>query len=151
MPIIIIFIIFVIPFIEIATFIEIGGKIGAINTIILTIITGAVGIFLIKQQGLENISKIQNQINSDEFPFEGIFEGFIIMIAGFMLLIPGFITDIVGAVLFIPFTRKILYKISKNRQKEVIKEEYSSKHIFEINSNEEKTIDAEYKKLDEDK
>ena len=142
--------IFVMPFIEIAAFIEIGGKIGVGNTIILTILTGIIGIILIQQQGLENLNKIRRQINSDEFPFEGIFEGFLILIAGILLLIPGFVTDAIGGVLFIPFVRRLLYKITKNNNKDIIKEEYSSKNMFEINNKSDKTIDASYKKIDDD-
>ena len=152
MPFLIIFALLLMPFLEIGVFVQVGNHIGAGNTILLSLLTGIIGIFMIRTQGLHNISKIRNQINHQEAPFEGVFEGIIILIAGFFLIIPGFVTDSIGLILFIPFARKIIYSILTAHQKTIIREEYSSKNIFEEQKRyKDQVIDADYKDISNNK
>ena len=97
-----------IPAIEIFFMIKIGGKIGALNTILLIFITAIVGIYFAKLEGLKTIrsgiiSSYQNKI-----PLYEMVSGASIAIAAILLIIPGFFTDTIGFLLLIPITRKIL-------------------------------------------
>ncbi len=103
--------IIVIPLIEIYLMIEIGGVIGALNTIFIIFFTAITGIYFAKLEGLNTIRSALNQIKKDEIPVNEIISGATLAFAALLLIIPGFLTDIIGFLLIIPFTRKKLIKI----------------------------------------
>lgn len=95
-----------IPVIEIALFIEIGGSIGLWPTIGLIILTAIIGATLVRQQGFAAMAKLQESIAREEDPRGPLAEGVMILMAGFMLLTPGFFTDTVGFLLLLPPVRQ---------------------------------------------
>lgn len=97
-----------IPFIEIYTFIEVGGEIGAGKTIALCILTAFIGIILIKIQGVQALMGAQSSLRAGLMPIEELFSGFCLIIAAIFLLIPGFVTDFMGFLLLIPPFRAFL-------------------------------------------
>ncbi len=105
------FIIIGIPLIEIYLMIEIGGVIGALNTIFLIFLTAITGIYFAQLEGLNTMRSAFNQIRKDEIPVYEIISGATLAFASLLLIIPGFLTDIIGFLLIIPFTRKKLIKI----------------------------------------
>ena len=114
----ILFLIILIPVIEIYLFIEIGSQIGAFNTISLIFITAVVGVYYAKYEGLNTFKSGFAQFLKNEIPTYEIISGAAIAFAAILLIIPGFATDLVGFLLIIPFTRKIILnqfsqKISK--------------------------------------
>ena len=111
--------IILIPVIEIYLFIKIGSQIGAFNTISLIFITAIMGIYYAKYEGLNTFKSGFAQFLKNEIPTYEIISGAAIAFAAILLIIPGFATDLVGFLLIIPFTRKIILnqfsqKISKN-------------------------------------
>lgn len=97
-----------IPLIEIFVFIQVGGEIGALNTIIITIVSAVIGVALIRVQGLGVLMRARTALDKRESPVTEIFEGFFLAIAGLFLLIPGFVTDTIGLLLLIPPLRRTL-------------------------------------------
>lgn len=95
----------IIPAGEIGILLFSGRTIGIIPTILLIILTGVIGAYLAKQQGLETIRKAQEQIRHGRMPGDTILDGICILIGGTLLLTPGFITDLVGFLLLAPPTR----------------------------------------------
>lgn len=106
MPFLIIFIL--IPLAEVYAFINVGEKIGALDTLLLCVLTAAIGGFIVRHQGLETLFKAQKNLQSGHLPLEALFDGFCLVIAGALLLTPGFVTDTVGFILLIPPFRLIL-------------------------------------------
>lgn len=102
MPLLFLAVLIGIPVLEIYTFIEVGGEIGALNTIILTILTAVLGMALLRHQGLSTLMRAQEKIQKGETPIKEVLSGFLLAIAGLFLLIPGFATDTVGFLLFLP-------------------------------------------------
>ena len=49
------------PFIEIYTLISVGGSIGAFNSVLLIIITGVLGLFLLRNQGLKTLLNLRSR------------------------------------------------------------------------------------------
>jgi UPF0716 protein FxsA len=133
--------IIVIPLIEIYLMIEIGGVIGALNTIFIIFFTAITGIYFAKLEGLNTIRSALNQIKKDEIPVNEIISGATLALAALLLIIPGFLTDIIGFLLIIPFTRKKLIKIispkfdTKETKKKIIEGESE-----EINPNNDNSI-----------
>ena len=106
-----------IPIIEILLFIKIGENIGALNTILLIIFTAIVGVYFARIEGIRTIKSGLINIYQNKLPIYEILSGASIAIAALFLIIPGFFTDIVGFLLLIPFTRKMLLNpIIKNNQ-----------------------------------
>ena len=106
----ILFLIFI-PLIEIFFMIKIGTVIGAFNTILATLLTAAVGLYFVRLQGISTLFSAANSIRNNQEPLKEIFNGFCLMIAAILLIIPGFFTDLIGALLLIPFSRNIILKI----------------------------------------
>lgn len=107
-----IFLIFlIIPLIEVFVLFKIGSIIGFGYTILLTIITAALGAHLAKSQGLSVWFDMQSQLNSGIMPTKKIIEGVLLLIAAIMLLTPGILTDIIGFAFLAPKTRHFFVPI----------------------------------------
>lgn len=92
----------VLPVIEIALFAAVGDEIGALNTVLLCLGSGAVGVFLVQSQGFKSLQSIQNSMNGGTLPVDEIFRGVCVFVAGMLLILPGFFTDMVAVFLLIP-------------------------------------------------
>ena len=99
-----------IPLIEIYLLIKVGGVIGAFNTIFLIFFTAITGIYFARLAGLSALRSGFNQLIKNEIPIYEIISGAALAFAALLLIIPGFLTDIIGFLLIIPITRKILIK-----------------------------------------
>jgi UPF0716 protein FxsA len=104
----------IIPAIEIYLLINIGGALGAVNTLIIVITTGIVGATLAKSQGLAIINKIQKDIGAGQLPADQIIHGLLVFGGGLLLLTPGFLTDILGLSMVFPGTRHLIVIFAKS-------------------------------------
>ena len=100
-----------IPIVEMWVLIEVGSAIGALSTIGLVFLTAAVGLALLRQQGINTLLKVNARMERGEVPAGEILEGVMLAVGGAMLLTPGFITDVIGFCCLLPFTRKALVAI----------------------------------------
>ncbi len=100
--------IIVVPALEIWLLITAGKLIGAIPTIMLIILTGVLGAWLAKYQGVTALKSAQQKMNSGQMPGDVIIDGLCILIGGVVLLTPGFITDAIGFALLLPPTRNLI-------------------------------------------
>ncbi|RFA35003.1 membrane protein FxsA [Virgibacillus dokdonensis] len=98
---------FILSALEIGVFIWIGGWIGPWWVVGLVLLTGGVGFYLAKQQGIETWNRAQVSMQRGEAPTSYIIDGICILIGAVLLVTPGFISDIVGFLLVIPMTRKL--------------------------------------------
>ena len=110
--------------------IKIGGKIGALNTVSLIFLTAIVGVYFAKMQGIRTIRSGIKNLYKNEMPIYEIVSGASIAAAALLLIVPGFFTDVIGFLLLIPLTRKILISF------------YVKKKKVKINHN-DKTLDGE--------
>ena len=120
-----------IPLIEIYLFIKIGSYIGAFNTVSLILITAIVGIIYARYEGFHTLRSGMSQLIKNEIPVYEIISGAALAFAALLLILPGFFTDTIGFLLLIPFTRKILLKLT-------LKNEHKAK-----GEDQNKTIDGE--------
>ena len=98
-------------------FIKIRENIGALNTILLIIFTAIVGVYFARIQGISTIKSGFINLYQNRLPIFEILSGASIAVAAIFLIIPGFLTDIVGFLLLIPLTRRILLSpIIKNQK-----------------------------------
>ena len=128
-----------IPLVEIYLFIKVGSQIGALNTILLIIITAVVGIWYARYEGFNTLRSGMSQLVKNELPLYEIVSGAAIAFAALLLILPGFATDIVGILLVFPITRKII--LSKYSKK------FSSKR--KNNFKEKNFIEGEYEDVED--
>lgn len=103
----------VVPAIELWGLISIGKVIGGWNTVALVILTGAVGAWLAKQQGLQVLRTVQFQLSRGQMPTETLMDGALVLAGGVMLMSPGFFSDVIGLLFLIPYTRLIVRHLLK--------------------------------------
>ena len=126
------FILFIaLPALEIFLFIKIGGQVGALNTVALIFLTAIIGVYFAKLQGIQTLKSGMVNLYQNKIPIYEIMSGASIAIAALLLIIPGFFTDLIGFLLLIPFSRKIIFSL-------VLKNKPQAK----MNS-EDETIDGE--------
>ena len=94
-----------IPMIELYLLIQIGAAIGAVNTLLLVILTGAAGAYLARLQGLQTMFRVRDRLQNGEMPAEDLLDAMLIFAAGVVLLTPGLLTDIAGLLILLPATR----------------------------------------------
>ena len=99
-----------VPLIEIYLFIQIGGQIGAFNTILIIMLTAVIGIFFVRLQGLSTLRSGVTQLYRNQIPIYELISGAALALAALLLIIPGFATDIFGFLLVMPFTRNIIFR-----------------------------------------
>ena len=126
-----------VPIIEIYLFIKIGAQIGAFNTILLIFITAVTGIFYARYEGLNTLRAGFTQMIKNETPTYEIISGAAIAFGALLLIIPGFATDLVGFLIILPITRRLIFgKISSK-----LKNEKTKKNNF---------IDGEFEDIEDD-
>ena len=97
-----------VPVAELGVLLFSGQTIGVWPTLILLIVTGLLGSYLAKKQGINTIRKVQEQIQFGRAPGNEILDGLCVLFGGILLLSPGFLTDILGLILLLPFTRTLI-------------------------------------------
>ena len=107
-------IILFVPLVEIYLFIQIGGQIGAFNTIIIILLTAVVGVYFVRLQGLSTLKSGVTQLYKNQIPVYEMISGAALAFAALLLIIPGFATDFVGFLIIFPPTRFLLFKKFKN-------------------------------------
>ena len=134
--------IILIPVIEIYLFIKIGSQIGALNTILLIFVTAFIGVYYAKYEGLNTIRSGFSQLIKNEIPAYEIISGAAIAFAALLLILTGFASDMLGFLLIVPFTRKlILGKISnKFKKKQDKKKDFIEGEFKDIEEEDDKKI-----------
>lgn len=103
------FLLLALPILEIATFIYVGQWLGVWQTVGLVILSALLGVTILRYQGLGALRKIDKDLRRAQPPAGGIIDGFMIVIAAFLLIIPGFLTDLLGLLLIIPAVRRLVW------------------------------------------
>ena len=96
-----------VPFVEIYILIKIGSYIGALNTVVVVILTGLLGALLARYQGLQTALRVRESLQRGEIPGSEMLDALLILLAGIVLLTPGFLTDAAGIMLLVPRTRSL--------------------------------------------
>jgi UPF0716 protein FxsA len=95
----------IVPLVELFILIKIGGHIGALNTILLVILTALLGALLVHMEGLRTLRQIQSSLSQGQIPAEELIDGVLIFAGGILLLTPGVLTDLCALILLFPYTR----------------------------------------------
>ena len=104
-----------VPVIEIALFIQVGGAIGMWPTLGIVVLTAFLGTWLVRTQGRMAMSQLRSSFSDLNDPTEPLAHGAMILVAGALLLTPGFFTDAVGFALLMPPVRVAVFRYIRAR------------------------------------
>ncbi|QKY20579.1 membrane protein FxsA [Halolamina sp. CBA1230] len=94
-----------IPLADAFLLVLIGNEIGLVPTVLLVVLTGLIGMLLVRAEGRHTLARIQEKAARGEPPTDELLDGALLIAAGAFLLTPGVVTDALGFLLTIPPTR----------------------------------------------
>ena len=104
-----------VPLIEIALFIQVGGWIGLWPTLAIVVLTAVAGTVLVRSQGAAVLARLRSSFETLRDPTEPLAHGAMILFSGALLLTPGFFTDTVGFLLLVPAVRAWVLREASRR------------------------------------
>ncbi len=104
-----------VPIIEIALFIQVGGLIGLWPTLAIVVLTAVLGTVLVRTQGRTALANLQRSFAELDDPTEPLAHGAMILLSGVLLLTPGFFTDAIGFALLVPGIRVAVFRYLKSK------------------------------------
>ena len=74
----------------------------------LVILTGVVGAWLARREGLRCWRAVHERLHAGQLPTDSLLDGLLILVAGALLITPGIITDLVGFFLLVQPCRRLM-------------------------------------------
>ena len=103
------------PIVEIALFVQIGGAIGVGVTILWVLASAALGLWILRRQGMAATADLQRALAEFRDPARPLVHGALVMLGGGLLVLPGFLTDALGLLLLVPPVRSLLLRGLRRR------------------------------------
>ncbi len=103
------------PFLEIVGFVIAGQELGVLRTLGLVLLSGFVGVLLIRQGGLNVLGRVRTELDAGRDPGRSLVKGFVFVLAGFLLLVPGFLSDLLALALLLPPVRDLAWRRLRTR------------------------------------
>ncbi|QCS43945.1 FxsA family protein [Natrinema versiforme] len=103
-----IFALLLIPFLDavlLAVVVTQFGFLSWVGMILLVVLTGLIGMLLVRAEGRRTIRKMQRSMAEGKPPTNELLDGGLLIAAGAFLLTPGLVTDAIGFLLAVPITR----------------------------------------------
>lgn len=101
----------VVPIVELAVIIQVGGYIGVWQTIGLLILDSVIGAVLVKREGRRAWDAFRRALAETRWPGDEVTQGALVLFGGALLLTPGFVTDLVGLFAVVPPTRAFASRV----------------------------------------
>ncbi|WP_293033555.1 FxsA family protein [Natronococcus sp.] len=79
--------------------------IGWVPMVLLVVLTGLVGMLLVRAEGRRTVRKMQRSLAEGRPPTDELLDGGFLIASGAFLLTPGLVTDLIGFLLVVPLTR----------------------------------------------
>jgi len=98
------------PFLEIAGFVWLGGKLGVGLTLLWVIAAMVAGLALLRHTGLQAVGRLRAALAEGKEPGHSLIDAACFAAAGILLIIPGFVSDLLALILMLPVTRHWLLR-----------------------------------------
>ena len=95
----------VVPIVDLALLVSVGGRIGLGPTVAVVVLTAVVGSWLARREGAGAWRRVQDKLRGGGLPGPELIDGVLILVSGTLLLTPGFLTDLVGILGLLPPSR----------------------------------------------
>jgi UPF0716 protein FxsA len=103
----------VVPIVELALLIWLGGQTVWWLPVLLVIADGIAGALLWRWQGLRTLVRIREEMAAGRMPADAMVDGLLIFFAGGLMITPGILTDVAGFALLIPPIRAVVKRFTK--------------------------------------
>jgi UPF0716 family protein affecting phage T7 exclusion len=87
---------------------QVGLLVGFWPSVAIIVVTGLLGGALAKREGLRVFREWSAAMGAGQMPEVGLIDGVLVLLGGLLLLAPGFVGDVVGLLLLIPPTRRLV-------------------------------------------
>jgi len=94
-----------VPLADVLFLFVVADLLGWTGTVLLVVLTGLVGMLLVRAEGRQTIRRLQRKVGTGELPTTELMDGALLVAAGAFLLTPGVVTDALGFLLAVPITR----------------------------------------------
>jgi UPF0716 protein FxsA len=98
----------IVPTVELFLLLQLGALIGPTATVLLILVTGFVGAWLAKREGLGLLRTLANELQQGMPPGARLMEGALVVAGGLLLVTPGVFTDLTGFLFILPWSRRRL-------------------------------------------
>ena len=115
MPLLLIVLFVVVPLVELAVIQQVAQAISLGPTLVLLLVDSVLGAVLVRREGSRAWAAFREALSQGRIPGDEIVQGALVLGGGALLLTPGFVTDLVGLLLVIPPTRRLLSKGIRTR------------------------------------
>lgn len=105
----------VLPLAELSLLLRIGGWLGAGPTVGLVIVTGVVGAWLARREGIRTWGRVQAELAAGHMPGEELLHALLVFVAGLVLVTPGVLTDAAGLLLLVRPAREAIVRRLRKR------------------------------------
>lgn len=103
------------PLAELAVLIQVGSSIGVLATILLLVVSGMVGVLLLRLAGFATAWCARERLARGELPEREMLQGLMMAVGGGLLILPGFISDLLALLVLFPPTRRLLLGVVSRR------------------------------------
>ena len=110
----------IMPVVELFLLLQLAELIDIWPTLGIILITGVLGSYLAKREGLSVWNRFKERLDTVGVPGQEALDGVIILISGALLITPGVLTDFIGFIGLIPPTRAIVRKMVLKRLKKAM-------------------------------
>ena len=100
-----------VPVIDVLLLVPLAGEIGLTGTVLLVVVTGLVGMLLVRAEGQATLRRIRAELQQGQLPADALIDGGLLIGAGALLLTPGVVTDVIGFLITIPVTRPVFRQV----------------------------------------
>ena len=97
-----------VPFLELMLLLRAAEAIGVVETLMLCLVTGAIGGTLARNEGVAVWNQLREQMTKATAPGRAVVEAFLVFAGGLLLLTPGIMTDVFGFAMVLPWTRRAI-------------------------------------------
>ena len=105
----------VVPVIDLALLVAVGGRLGFWPTFGIAVASALVGSWLARREGAAAWHRVRQKMASGGVPGPELIDGLVILVAGTLLITPGFLTDLAGLLGLFPPTRAVLRRAVRRR------------------------------------
>jgi len=111
-----------IPLLDALMLVAVTSVIGWQLTVLLVVLTGLIGMLLVRAEGRTTLRRLQEKVTTGELPTEELLDAALLVAAGASLLTPGLVTDALGFLFVFPPTRLPIRKAIKRIARPFVEE-----------------------------
>ena len=111
----------IVPLVELVILLRLAQAISWGPTIFLVVVTGVLGAWLARREGLRTLHRVQEDMAAGRPPTLTLMEGVMVLVAGVVLVTPGILTDLAGFALLVPSIRRwVAQRMAKSLKRRIV-------------------------------